>query len=140
MGEEMTEQMSEEITKAMDEQRALEQRYAMLVKKRGELKGLSHKQELLETKEQIMVSDGSGSELAILRTEWLLVATLTPEPFATSIYKLIQNSNRVLIFVFSWYQRSLRTKLRTSADSSRTTRTWLATRTSSKSTKMSARL
>ena len=140
MGEEMTEQMSEEITKAMDEQRALEQRYAMLVKKRGELKGLSHKQELLETKEQIMVSDGSGSELAILRTEWLLVATLTPKPFATSIYKLIQNSNRVLIFVFSWYQRSLRTKLRTSADSSRTTRTWLATRTSSKSTKTSARL
>ena len=28
MGEEMTEQMSDEITKAMDEQRALEQRYA----------------------------------------------------------------------------------------------------------------
>lgn len=56
MGEEMTEQMSEEITKAMDEQRALEQRYAMLVKRRGELKGLSHKQELIETKEQIMVS------------------------------------------------------------------------------------
>jgi hypothetical protein len=55
MGEEMTEQMSEEITKAMDEQRALEQRYAMLVKRRGELKGLSHKQELAETKDQIMV-------------------------------------------------------------------------------------
>jgi len=54
MGEEMTEQMSEEITKAMDEQRALEQRYAMLVKRRGELKGLSHKQELAETKDQIM--------------------------------------------------------------------------------------
>jgi len=28
MGEEMTEQMSDEITKAMDEQKALEQRYA----------------------------------------------------------------------------------------------------------------
>ena len=43
MGEDMTEQMSEEITKAMDEQRALEQRYAMLVTRRGQLKGLSHK-------------------------------------------------------------------------------------------------
>ena len=52
----MSEQMSEEITKAMDEQRALEQRYAMLVKRRGELKGLSHKQELAETKDQILVS------------------------------------------------------------------------------------
>lgn len=55
MGEEMTEQMSEEITKAMDEQRSLEQQYAMLVKRRGELKGLSHKQELQETKLQIQV-------------------------------------------------------------------------------------
>ena len=43
MGEEMTEQMSEEITKAMDMQRELEHKYAMLVTKRGELKGLSHK-------------------------------------------------------------------------------------------------
>ena len=51
MGEEMAEMMSEEITKAMDEQRDLEQKYAMLVTKRGQLKGLSHKQELAETKE-----------------------------------------------------------------------------------------
>lgn len=50
MGEEMAEQMSEEITKAMDEQRALEQQYAMLVTRRSQLKGLSHKQELAETK------------------------------------------------------------------------------------------
>ena len=50
MGDEMSEQMSEEITKAMDEQRGLEQKYAMLVTRRGQLKGLSHKQELAETK------------------------------------------------------------------------------------------
>ena len=56
MGEEMSEQMSEEITKAMDEQRSLEQQYANLVKRRGELRGLSHKQELADTKTQILVS------------------------------------------------------------------------------------
>jgi len=50
MGEEMTEQMSEEITKAMDEQRSLEQKYASLVTRRGQLKGLSDKKELAETK------------------------------------------------------------------------------------------
>jgi hypothetical protein len=53
MGEEMTEQMSEEITKAMDEQRGLETEYARLVKRRGELKGLSHKNDLQSTKDQI---------------------------------------------------------------------------------------
>ena len=53
MGDEMNEQMTEEITKAMDEQRALEQQYAALVTRRGELKGLSHKEELAQTKEQI---------------------------------------------------------------------------------------
>jgi len=58
--------MSEEITKAMDEQRALEQRYAMLVKRRGELKGLSHKAELAETKEQIMVSKHTNLILFLL--------------------------------------------------------------------------
>lgn len=48
--------MSEEITKAMDEQRSLEQKYASLVTKRGQLKGLSDKEELKKTKEQISVS------------------------------------------------------------------------------------
>jgi hypothetical protein len=38
--------MGDEIRKAMEEQRNLEQEYARLVKRRGELKGLSHKQEL----------------------------------------------------------------------------------------------
>ena len=56
MGEEMTEQMSEEITKAMDEQMTLEQKYASLVTRRGQLKGLSDKAELAETKTQILVS------------------------------------------------------------------------------------
>jgi hypothetical protein len=45
--------MSEEITKAMDEQRALEVRYAQLVTRRGQLKGLQHKAELQNTKDEI---------------------------------------------------------------------------------------
>ena len=49
----------------MDEQRALEQRYAMLVKRRGELKGLSHKKELAETKEEIEVSKSITAKFEI---------------------------------------------------------------------------
>ena len=55
-GEEMAEMMSEEITKVMDEQRDLELEYAQLVQQRDQLKGISNKQKLLETKEGIMVS------------------------------------------------------------------------------------
>ena len=55
-GEEMAEMMSEEITKVMDEQRELEIEYARLVQQRDQLKGISNKQKLLETKEGIMVS------------------------------------------------------------------------------------
>ena len=47
--------MSEEITKVMDEQRDLEIEYARLVQQRDQLKGISNKQKLLETKEGIMV-------------------------------------------------------------------------------------
>lgn len=35
LGDEMSDQQSDEITKAMNEQRALEQKYAMLVTRRG---------------------------------------------------------------------------------------------------------
>lgn len=56
MGEEMAEMMSEEITKVMDEQRDLEQKYAGLITSRGELKGISNKHKLHETKNQILVS------------------------------------------------------------------------------------
>lgn len=56
MGEEMAEMMSEEITKVMDEQRNMEQRYAQLITQRGQLKGISNKHKLRETKEQINVS------------------------------------------------------------------------------------
>ena len=56
MGEEMAEMMSEEITKVMDEQREMEQKYAHLVTERGELKGISNKHKLYETKQQILVS------------------------------------------------------------------------------------
>lgn len=53
-GEEMAEMMSEEITKVMDEQRDLEIEYAELVQQRDQLKGISNKMKLLETKEGIM--------------------------------------------------------------------------------------
>ena len=56
MGEEMSEQQSDEITKAMDHQRELENRYAKLVMQRGWLKGLSHKDQLKKTKIELLVS------------------------------------------------------------------------------------
>lgn len=58
MGEEMAEMMSEEITKVMDEQRDLETEYADLVTQRGQLKGISNKHKLQQTKEDILVSGG----------------------------------------------------------------------------------
>ena len=51
----MTEMMSEEITRVMNEQRDLEKKYASLVKERGELKGLINKHKLEEVKEEILV-------------------------------------------------------------------------------------
>lgn len=56
MGEEMAEMMSEEITKVMDEQRDMEQTYARLITTRGQLKGISNKKELHDTKQSILVS------------------------------------------------------------------------------------
>ena len=53
MGEEMTEMMSEEITRVMNEQSGLERQYAELVKQRSELKGLSNKSKLKEVREEI---------------------------------------------------------------------------------------
>ena len=64
LGEEMAEQMSEEITKVMDEQRLLEEEYARLVQQRDQLQGISNKAKLLETRQEIMVSCILG---AILR-------------------------------------------------------------------------
>ena len=46
--------MSEEITKAMDEQRSLEQKYGSLVTRRDQLKGLSDKKELADTRNAIL--------------------------------------------------------------------------------------
>lgn len=54
MGEEMAESMSEEITKAMDGQRDLETEYADLVTNRGQLKGISNKHKLKQTKQDIL--------------------------------------------------------------------------------------
>ncbi len=56
MGEEMAELMSEEITKVMDEQRAIEVEYARLVEQRDQLKGITNKHRLEETKGEILVS------------------------------------------------------------------------------------
>lgn len=50
MGEEMAEMMSEEITKVMDEQRMIEMEYARLVEQRDQLKGITNKNQLEETK------------------------------------------------------------------------------------------
>ena len=56
MGEEMAEMKSEEITKVMNEQRDLEQEYAALITQRGQLKGISNKAKLDQTKKEIEVS------------------------------------------------------------------------------------
>jgi hypothetical protein len=76
MGEEMTEQMSEEITKAMDEQRSLEQKYASLVTRRGQLKGLSDKKELAETKAQISVSTTCNSNRLDVFSSYLIIISI----------------------------------------------------------------
>jgi hypothetical protein len=59
MGEEMAESMSEEITKAMNGQKDLETDYANLVTLRGQLKGISNKHKLKQTKQDIQVTDAS---------------------------------------------------------------------------------
>ena len=59
MGEEMAEMMSEEITKVMEEQRQIEAEYARLVQQRDQLKGITNKQRLEETKQDIMVSQAT---------------------------------------------------------------------------------
>ena len=56
VGEEMAEGMSDEITKVMDEQRGIEMEYARLVQQRDQLKGITNKHKLEETKRDIMVS------------------------------------------------------------------------------------
>lgn len=56
MGEEMAEMMSDEITKVMTEQKSLEEKYAELITKRGQLKGISNKARLDEVKKEIKVS------------------------------------------------------------------------------------
>ena len=53
MGQEMSEMMSEEISRVMTEQRNLEKKYAKLGQQRAQLKGLKNKQELQETIEEI---------------------------------------------------------------------------------------
>ena len=56
MGEEMTEMMSQEITRVMDQQSRLEKEYAKLVSLRSELKGLTNKHKLEDVRKEILVS------------------------------------------------------------------------------------
>ena len=65
VGEEMAEMMSDEITKVMDEQRSIEMEYARLVQQRDQLKGITNKHRLEETKGEIMVS--------LARISWSIV-------------------------------------------------------------------
>lgn len=60
VGEEMAEMMSDEITKVMEEQRSIEGEYARLVAQRDQLKGITNKHRLEETKNEIMVSRSSA--------------------------------------------------------------------------------
>ena len=53
MGSEMSEMMSEEISRVMNEQRSLEKKYARLGQQRAQLKGLKNKQKLQEVIEEI---------------------------------------------------------------------------------------
>jgi DNA repair exonuclease SbcCD ATPase subunit len=52
-GSEMSEMMSEEISRVMTEQRNLERKYAMLGQQRAQLKGLKNKEQLKDTIEEI---------------------------------------------------------------------------------------
>lgn len=65
VGEEMAEMMSDEITKVMDEQRGIEMEYARLVEQRDQLKGITNKHRLEETKDEIMVRTSSHFYLCI---------------------------------------------------------------------------
>jgi DNA repair exonuclease SbcCD ATPase subunit len=53
MGSEMSEMMSEEISRVMSEQRNLEKKYARLGQQRSQLKGLKNKEKLVEVIEEI---------------------------------------------------------------------------------------
>ena len=67
MGEEMAEMMSEEITKVMNEQQNLEQQYAALIQQRSQLKGISNKGRLMETKKEIEVSGKNNFTIFLIR-------------------------------------------------------------------------
>lgn len=59
----MTEMMSQEITRVMDQQSKLEKEYAKLVTLRSELKGLSNKHRLEDVRNDILVRKALISNL-----------------------------------------------------------------------------
>ena len=75
VGEEMAESMSEEITKVMDEQRQIEIEYARLVQQRDQLKGITNKHRLEETKAEIMVSFQCFISTGLLKSVTLFIIT-----------------------------------------------------------------
>lgn len=63
----MAEMMSDEITKVMDEQRSIEMEYARLVQQRDQLKGITNKHRLEETKNEITVSQQQQQSISKTR-------------------------------------------------------------------------
>ena len=56
-GGEQAQMLSDDVTKVMEEQSNYEGQYADLIARRGQLKGISNKPELMKTKKVINVSD-----------------------------------------------------------------------------------
>ena len=72
MGGEQAEMMSDEITKVMDEQRSIELEYGRLVEQRDQLKGITNKRQLEETKQEIVVSKKNKIS-SMLRLFWISI-------------------------------------------------------------------
>ena len=72
MGGEQAEMMSDEITKVMDEQRSIELEYGRLVEQRDQLKGITNKRQLEETKQEIVVSKKNKFS-SMLRLFWISI-------------------------------------------------------------------
>ena len=77
VGEEMAEMMSDEITKVMDEQRSIEMEYARLVQQRDQLKGITNKHRLEETKNEITVSQQQQQSISKTRKKGTVSVTVS---------------------------------------------------------------
>ena len=73
----MAEMMSDEITKVMDEQRSIEMEYARLVQQRDQLKGITNKHRLEETKNEITVSQQQQQSISKTRKKGTVSVTVS---------------------------------------------------------------